>query len=427
MTMRLKRSLLVLVLCGCGPELVDDGALATVEQALEVRDFGTNPGGLKAFAYVPPTPAAAPALVVALHGCTQTAAAYQSAGWNEVARRVGFYVLYPEVQGGTRCFGWFDAGQTRRGAGQALSIKQAIDKMVASYGIDRSKIFVTGLSAGGGMAAAMLAAYPDVFAAGALMAGLPYRCADSIGAASGCQQGADRTPSAWGDLVRAGVPGFTGPWPRVSIWNGDQDFTVNVKNLTELMEQWTNVHGLDAVADATRSEGRGTRREYKDAAGVTRVDTWTVSGMGHGTAVAPAKGCGAAGAFILDVGLCSTELSAQFFGLTAPVAPVDAGAPAPVDAGAPPAVDAGGVDAGGPSGVDAGGPAPIDAGSGGTCRQVEDSLYAHTQAGRAVRCGSFNSYACASGSGENLGLWNLFNRATLKTTDGASWSKGTCP
>lgn len=429
---------LVLGACGVGADApAGDGPTATVEQSLELTNFGSNPGGLKAFAYVPPTPSTSPALVVALHGCTQTAAAYESAGWNAVARRVGFYVLYPEVQGGTRCFGWFDAAQTRRGAGQALSIKQAVEKMITTYGIDRSKIFVTGLSAGGGMTAAMLATYPDVFSAGAIMAGLPYRCADSLGAASGCQQGTEKTPQAWGDLARAGFPGFAGPWPRVSIWSGNQDFTVNAKNLTELMEQWTNVHGIDTTADATATQGRGTRRQYADSAGVTRVDTWTVTNMGHGTAVAPAQGCGTAGAFILDVGLCSTELSAQFFGLTAAVMPVDAGTPAPVDAGTPAPVDAGTptpVDAGTPAPVDAGTPAVdagtppgVDAGTGGTCRQFEDNVYNHTVAGRAVRCGSFNSYACANGSGENLGLWNTFNRATLKSTNGAYWSKGSCP
>lgn len=46
----------------------------------------------------------------------------------------------------------------------------------SAYGADPARTFVTGLSAGGAMTSVMLAAYPDVFAAGAVIAGLPYDC-----------------------------------------------------------------------------------------------------------------------------------------------------------------------------------------------------------------------------------------------------------
>ncbi len=143
---------------GCGIERADDRSKSS-EAALEVTQFGSNPGGLKMSLFAPSAPKPAAALVVAMHGCTQTAAEYEKAGWNKVAEANGFYVLYPEVQGG--------------------------------HPIDASRIFVTGLSAGGGMTAAMLGSYPDVFSAGAIMSGLPYRCADSQSNASGCQQGKD--------------------------------------------------------------------------------------------------------------------------------------------------------------------------------------------------------------------------------------------
>jgi poly(3-hydroxybutyrate) depolymerase len=42
----------------------------------EVFGFGSNPGNLRMFVYRPPTLADNPALVVVLHGCTQTAAEY---------------------------------------------------------------------------------------------------------------------------------------------------------------------------------------------------------------------------------------------------------------------------------------------------------------------------------------------------------------
>ncbi len=207
---------------------------------------------------------------------------------------------------------------------------------------------------------------------------------------------------------------------------------MNAKNLTELMEQWTQVNGIDTTADATSTVGRATRREYRDASGRALVETWTVASMGHGTAVAPSAGCGNTGAFVLDVGLCSTEWSVRFFGLDDGVVPpvVDAGTPI-VDAGTPivdagtPIVDAGipVVDAGTPA-VDAGTPI-VDAGV-GTCVEFNDTNYNQVLAGRGVRCGQFNSYVCARGSGENVGLWNTFTRSTLSSRDGVYWSTARC-
>ena len=67
-----------------------------------------------------------------------------------------------------------------RGAGEALSIREMVEHAVAAFGTDRRKVFVTGLSAGGAMGSVMLATYPEVFAGGAIIAGLPYGCADNV-------------------------------------------------------------------------------------------------------------------------------------------------------------------------------------------------------------------------------------------------------
>ena len=78
-------------------------------------------------------------------------------------------MLFPEqnrANNANLCFNWFVPEDTRRHSGEALSIRQMIETMVIAQGIDRSRIFVTGLSAGGAMASVMLATYPDVFAGG---------------------------------------------------------------------------------------------------------------------------------------------------------------------------------------------------------------------------------------------------------------------
>src|SRR5581483_5875668 len=78
-------------------------AAASVASAVtltEVQAFGSNPGALRMFKYVPPSlPASAP-LVVALHGCTQRASDYgDETGWTDLARRLQFALLLPEQSG----------------------------------------------------------------------------------------------------------------------------------------------------------------------------------------------------------------------------------------------------------------------------------------------------------------------------------------
>ena len=159
------------------------------------------------FTYAPKNLGPSPALVVVLHGCTQSAGSYDlGAGWSTLAQRYGFVLLLPEqtpANNPKTCFNWFLPGDAARDQGEALSIRQMIEKTIVAHGIDRGRVFITGLSAGGAMAAAMLATYPEVFSAGAIIAGLPYGAAGNVQQAfESMFQGRPRTASEWGDLVR---------------------------------------------------------------------------------------------------------------------------------------------------------------------------------------------------------------------------------
>ena len=113
-----------------------------------------------------------------------------------------------------------------------------VEAMVRDCDIDRSRVFVAGLSAGGAMTSVMLATYPETFAAGGIVAGLPYSTATNINEALECMSKArDRSPSEWGDLGRAASL-QRGPWPRVSVWHGGADTLVKWENAVEIVDQW---------------------------------------------------------------------------------------------------------------------------------------------------------------------------------------------
>jgi poly(hydroxyalkanoate) depolymerase family esterase len=289
-------------------------AAATLTQ---VTGFGSNPGALRMYAYVPDGLPAGRPLIVALHGCGQSAAGYFGhAGWPRYADAYRAALVLPEQTSANNplsCFSWFAAADIRRGGGEALSIKQMVDHAVARYGSDPSRIYVTGLSAGGAMTAVMLAAYPDVFAGGAVIAGLPYDCGVI------CQYiPQNRAPRQWGDPVRAAYPGYAGPWPRVAIWHGTADRTVIPPNATQLRDQWTDVQGVGQIPSAITTLPGGTTREtYADASGRAVVELNRVPGMEHGTPVDPGGApdqCGSTGPYFLDT-VCSAYHIAAFWGL----------------------------------------------------------------------------------------------------------------
>jgi poly(hydroxyalkanoate) depolymerase family esterase len=298
-------------------------AATTVTAAVtEVTGFGTNPGALRMFRYVPDSLPTGRPVVVALHGCTQTAAGYGTdSGWVELADRARFTLVLPEQQtanNANRCFNWFQSADTGRGQGEAESIAQMVRRTVADLVADPARVDVTGLSAGGAMTSALLAAYPEMFAGGGVVAGLPARCAATLIEAFSCMNpGRDLTPAQWGDRVRAASP-HSGPWPTVSVWHGSMDFTVAQANQRELVEQWTNVHGIAATPSGTDTVAGYPHAVYRDATGRTVIETYTITNMGHGQPVDPgdaATRCGQATAFVLDVNICAAGQLTAFWGL----------------------------------------------------------------------------------------------------------------
>lgn len=313
--------------------LVSSSSGVTVQSVLnEVKGFGANPGRLIMRAYAPTARGGKSPLVVVLHGCTQSAEIYaRGAGWIEAADQHGFVLLCPEQSAGNNpnlCFNWFVSEDIRRGGGEAASIAQMIAHTIATHDVDPSNVYITGLSAGGAMANVMLATYPELFKAGAIIAGLPYGSAANVqeAFAAMAHRGHASDP-VLGERVRTAGGSYRGPWPTIAVWHGDRDMTVAPGAGEAIVRQWVNVHGA-TPAPPTTLTSRG-HQTWVDAAGAIVVEHHAIHGMGHGTPLKTrgVDAIGMTGPYLLDVGVSSTLEILHSWGLASRYAQTGANSP----------------------------------------------------------------------------------------------------
>ncbi|KAF6763208.1 acetyl xylan esterase [Ephemerocybe angulata] len=211
-------------------------AFAAQNQLQQINNFGSNPTNVRMYLYRPTGVVANPALIVAMHYCTGTAQAYFS------GTHGGCWDVH------TNATLKHDAG------GDSLAIASAVRYAITSYGVDKTRVFATGSSSGAMMTNVLMGAYPDLFAAGSAFSGVPYACF------AWCRYVEQRV--CWWhqvlvcsamDLVRSGYPGYAGTRPKVQIWHGTSDTTLNYRNHAEGIKQWTNVFGYPSTPVTTQN------------------------------------------------------------------------------------------------------------------------------------------------------------------------------
>ena len=280
------------------------------------NDFGDNPGALHAYEFVPANLGREAPLVVVLHGCLQSASAYDGGtGWTSVAEKHGFALLFPEqarINNPNKCFNWFNPEDSQRNSGEPASIIQMVEAMVSRHNLDRGRVFVTGLSAGGAMTSILMATCPDIFAGGAIIAGLPFGTAGTVPEAFDSMRGSSRRMFV--PLLEQEISGFDGRWPKISVWHGDADTVVVPSNADDIVQQWLSAHELDPKTEQTSNEDGFPRRYWSNAEGVVLVEDCRIPGMGHGTP-RDKHDAGASSAYMLDVDVSSTRHIARFWGL----------------------------------------------------------------------------------------------------------------
>ncbi|MEU8082287.1 PHB depolymerase family esterase [Micromonospora sp. NPDC049101] len=269
---------------------------ASAATLTQVTGFGTNPTNLQMHLYVPDRVATRPAVLLALHYCTGSGPAFHSGTqYASLADRYGFIVIYPSVTRSSKCWDVASPQALRRGGGSdPVGLMSMVDYVRQRYAADPARIFATGTSSGAMMTNVMLGDYPDVFAAGASFAGVPFGCFATGGSSEWNSQCANgqliKTPQQWGDLVRGAYPGYTGQRPRMQIWHGTNDDTLRYPNFGEQVKQWTNVHGLSQTPTYTDSPQSGyTRTRYGSSGPTAPVEAISMQGVTHNLPVDAAQ------------------------------------------------------------------------------------------------------------------------------------------
>jgi poly(hydroxyalkanoate) depolymerase family esterase len=254
----------------------------------EVTGFGTNPSSLQMYVYVPAAVATHPAIVVAVHYCGGSGPAmYSGTEYASLADQLGFIVVYPSVTRASKCFDVSSPQALHRdGGSDPVGIKSMVDWVTGTYSADTSRVFAMGVSSGAMMTNVLLGDYPDVFAAGAAFAGVPFGCfatTDGSEWNTACANGTVvQTPQEWGDLVRGADPGHTGPRPRMQLWHGTADDVLRYPDFGEEIKQWTNVLGVSQTPAATDSPATGwTRTRYGATGDQAPVEAISLQGVTH--------------------------------------------------------------------------------------------------------------------------------------------------
>jgi len=264
----------------------------------------SNRAGVRAYKlYVPAKMPDAPrAMLVMLHGCTQSADDFAAGTqMNRLADEHGFLVVYPEQAAQanvSRCWNWFQPQDQQRDAGEPSLIAGIVQRVAQAHGADPRRVFVAGLSAGAAMALVLGETYPDLFAGVGVHSGLPYGSAHDIASALAAMKGGRS-----GMTALHGLPGASAPPRRqathavpVIVFHGDRDHTVQQNNAALIVRQAQQAHEArsdvpghapprtlsvstqDGVAPGGR---RYSRTVHADAAGQACIESWTLHGAGH--------------------------------------------------------------------------------------------------------------------------------------------------
>ncbi|MFN2410099.1 MAG: PHB depolymerase family esterase [Halomonas sp.] len=231
-------------------------------------------------------------LVVMLHGCTQNPDDFAAGtDMNRLAEEQLCCVLYPAQPmsaNHSKCWNWFKAEDQQREGGEPAIIAGMTRQVIATHGLDASRVYVAGLSAGAAMATTLAMTYPDLFAAVGVHSGLPHAVAQSLPDALSAMQGG--TGPLGGDKKVKGSR-WASDVPAI-LFHGDRDTTVHPSNADRIAAQYSTSRQAGAKVEQGKViNGHAyTRTTHNDASGVPRLEQWQIHGAGHAWSGGSSKG-----------------------------------------------------------------------------------------------------------------------------------------
>lgn len=268
-------------------------------------------GGARNFKlWVPATleTARARPLVMLLHGCTHNAEEMAEIScMNEVADTNRFLVVYPEqlrCANLLKCWNWFHPKHQMRDAGEPSILAAVVEQVCSIQNVDRDRVYIAGVSAGGAMASILAATYPDLFAAIAIFAGAEFKAASSMSEGITAMERGGPDPVQQGELAFAAMRNGLARKKRhrmpVIVFHGTADARVNPVNSDQAIAQWSKTNeclaaddsgGLaltETVLDGKVQDGYAYRRHiYLESDDRLLMEKWLVEGLGHAWSGSP--------------------------------------------------------------------------------------------------------------------------------------------
>ncbi|PKI14069.1 extracellular catalytic domain type 1 short-chain-length polyhydroxyalkanoate depolymerase [Colwellia sp. 12G3] len=276
--------------------------------------FGDNPGELSA-SYLKASKQAK-SLVVLLHGCVQNGETLaRQSGFVALAQQHDFILLIPQQNNKNNvksCFNWFSEQDISKDKGEVLSIKNMITTLQKQ--VDAEQVYIAGLSAGGAMTSALLTHYPNVFSAGAVVAGLPYPCANDLAKAISCMRNGPSQSIAELVTLAKRKNEKVLQWPRLIVITGTNDNVVNPKNSHQLAWQWSTLSEKPLEPNKILYENY-QRTLWQNTDKETLVELLEINEIGHGLTVnSSLKNREASASFIYESSLDSASDIVRFWG-----------------------------------------------------------------------------------------------------------------
>lgn len=245
----------------------------------------TCTAGSRDFTLYLPTKQSVPpkGLIVMLHGCTQTPDDFaRGTNMNAVAQKHGLAVAYPaqtDSHNARSCWNWFTPTSQARGAGEPAILASLAGELMQEFGLDRTQVFVAGLSAGGAMAEILVNSYPDVFSAAGVHSGLPRGAATSVMSALSAMRSGGETVKA--SRRKKKSPSDKDESVRRIIFHGDDDATVHPSNAAQIAIGAVGARKPVQFSPKTAAGRAYTRSEYRAPDGSVDVELWQIKGAGH--------------------------------------------------------------------------------------------------------------------------------------------------